>query len=235
MASHEREEVALEELRAQQIQQLEAMVEKRRSNFDYIRKLHGGDSFWLNSVLLRSEDLEKYVQDLPEQRPLQFFYLALSLGKILDMAPGAPTVRALCQLLEEFEYHFSNSALQLVKYTSSRQSDCVYPQYSAAELDPEDTRSGLYRFQNEVVYLHLHTPHVPFPLDYIEVVHSLCDVLGLIYNKFLEEDCWQSQAVFESLVRVDGRIKHHVINLVAKEFTDLSTTILRAEFEGLLR
>lgn len=53
MASHEREEVALEELRAQQIQQLEAMVEKRRSNFDYIRKLHGGDSFWLNSVLLR--------------------------------------------------------------------------------------------------------------------------------------------------------------------------------------
>lgn len=45
----------------------------------------------------------------------------------------------------------------------------------------------LLKFNNEVVYERLLTPHVPFALDYLEVMFSLCDVLGLLYSKFLDE------------------------------------------------
>lgn len=45
----------------------------------------------------------------------------------------------------------------------------------------------LLKFNNEVVYEHLLTPEVPFALDYLEVVFSLCDVMCRIYAKFLEE------------------------------------------------
>lgn len=45
----------------------------------------------------------------------------------------------------------------------------------------------LLKFNNEVVYEHLLTPHVPFALDYFEVVFSLCDTMSLIYTKFIDE------------------------------------------------
>ena len=41
------------------------------------------------------------------------------------------------------------------------------------------------------------------------------------------------QDVFDILVKADSRIKHHVINLIAKELTDLSTSMLRSEFSSL--
>ena len=43
------------------------------------------------------------------------------------------------------------------------------------------------KFNNEVVYEHLLTPQVPFSLDYLEVVFSVCDIMCLIYAKFVEE------------------------------------------------
>ena len=45
----------------------------------------------------------------------------------------------------------------------------------------------LLKFNNEVVYEQLLTPQMPFALDYFEVVFSLCDIMCLIYAKFLEE------------------------------------------------
>lgn len=45
----------------------------------------------------------------------------------------------------------------------------------------------LLKFNNEVVYEHLLTPQVCFALDYFEVMSSLCEVMCLIYSKFLDE------------------------------------------------
>ena len=33
-------------------------------------------------------------------------------------------------------------------------------------------KANLFRFGNEIVYLHLQTPHIAFELDYREVSHS---------------------------------------------------------------
>ena len=136
-------------------------------------------------MLIGEAELCDYVRDVvPELRTTRFFYLALSLGKLLDMPAGAVTVEALWQLIQEYEYHFANSAMQMVRYTTARNSECVYPQLNPREEgEDEAAKANLYRFGNEVVYLHLQTPHVAFELDYREVLFSLCDVLSLLYNK----------------------------------------------------
>ncbi|CAN0557417.1 unnamed protein product, partial [Ectocarpus sp. 8 AP-2014] len=66
------------------------------------------------------------------------------------------------------------------------------------------------------------TPEVPFALDYLEVVFSLCEVMCRIYAKFVEEECYKNAFVYDGLVKVDNKIKHHIINVFAKEFTDMS-------------
>ena len=40
------EAVSEETLRQSRLMKLEAMVQKRKSNFEYLRKLHTGDAFW---------------------------------------------------------------------------------------------------------------------------------------------------------------------------------------------
>jgi hypothetical protein len=73
-----------------------------------------------------------------------YLYLALSLSKLLDASPqvvsGLPLVRAISQLVEEWEFHFAGAALQSVKLlTQSKTSNCVYPQFS--RLASEDVGS----------------------------------------------------------------------------------------------
>lgn len=58
----------------------------------------------------------------------------------------------------------------------------------------------LLKFNNEVVYEHLLTPEVPFMLDYLEVVFSLCEVMCRIYAMFLEEVRQHSQHVSVAVI-----------------------------------
>lgn len=96
-------------LRAQRI---EALVEKRRQNVSYIRKLTStkissedkrgtvDDCFWLNSVKIDAGTFREYTEGLPRARASQFFSLALSLGKLTTQSPEEGIVRALAQLFE---------------------------------------------------------------------------------------------------------------------------------------
>ena len=57
----------------------------------------------------------------------------------------------------------------------------------------------LLKFNNEVVYEHLLTPEVPFALDYLEVVFSLCEVMCRVYAKFLEEVRSDTYCIYRTL------------------------------------
>jgi hypothetical protein len=84
-----------------------------------------------------------------------------------------------------------------------------------------------------VVYEFLAVPHLPFTLDYFEVFGTLCDMLSLVYNKFVAEDCWNHPAVYEAITKIDMKIKHHVINLVAKELTNHCLGVTKTELNNL--
>ncbi len=58
-----------------------------------------------------------------------------------------------------------------------------------------------------------------------------CD--SMIYSKFMDEECCSSIHVFDAVVKVDVKIKHHVLNVTAKWFTSLSTDIVNKELRAL--
>jgi hypothetical protein len=106
---------------------LEALVHQRISNFQYLRKVHEGGNFWLNIVLLTLSDIQQLVAVVPKQRTVTFYYLGLSIFNLLDVKSGIATVRAFSQLLEEFEYYTSGTAMQGMKMLMAKNSVCVYP------------------------------------------------------------------------------------------------------------
>ena len=93
------------------------------------------------------------------------------------------------------------------------------------------TSFKLWKFQKDIVYEYFIplSPHLAYSLSYDIVLDSLCSVLISVYLRFTEEVCYSNNHVYEALVKLDAKIKHHIINPVAKELTDESTSILRRE------
>ncbi|CAM9757572.1 unnamed protein product [Chrysoparadoxa australica] len=221
---------------------VEALVEKRKNCFAYLKKLHQGDTYWLNCVLMRREtDLKGYARDLPTSRSEKFFYLGVSLARLLRSSSGAELVVKIAQLMEELDFHYASNASQAslspthsVKVMMAKGGDHPFPVHNnIPDTTDEHVVIKLYKFNNEVVYEHLMTPHIPFGLEYLEVAISLCDVISLIYTRFMDEQCYTSPFVFEALMKVDARMKHHVLNAAAKEFTEASLAIIKDELHHL--
>ncbi|CAM9666660.1 unnamed protein product [Ectocarpus sp. 4 AP-2014] len=222
---------------------VEALVGKRKRFFSYLKKTHEEGGFWLNCVqLTRQGDLAVYAAELSSQRILRLFYLGVGLAKLLQSKGGLELIRGILQLLEEWEYHFALAGVahHSVKAMLAKNIDNI--DHSARGRDASEEGGGkhqeqivarLKKFNNEVVYENLLTPEVPFALDYLEVVFSLCEVMCRIYAKFVEEECYKNAFVYDGLVKVDNKIKHHIINVFAKDFTDMSTNIAKDELRTL--
>jgi hypothetical protein len=194
-------------LRLSRKQRLEAMVYKRKYNFSYLQKAHFGDTYWLNTTLLTKEYIQQYSKQVPEKRTSAYFYLGLSLGAILesienigfidnsylqpDSLIGPKLIRVFSQLMEEFEYYCSSSAMQSMKYVMAKSAPSPYFPITALENDNESARSSLYKFNGEVAYEYFKTPIVPFELCYLDVVHTLLDLIGQLYDLFLKGDCYR--------------------------------------------
>ena len=177
----------------QRKQRLQALVHKRKANLSYLVKVHEGGVFWLNCIHLSNEDILKYSYAVPKNRTLSFYYLSASTSALLALPSGFVTVRAFLQLLEEWEYYCAGTATQSMKFVLAKNSPCSFPAtptpMSQSGYDEELRLPSINKFDNNVVYEYLNTTHVPFELDYIEVLNSLCDSVGALYNKFLSEDC----------------------------------------------
>ena len=221
-------------MKLQRKQRLEAMIEKRKHNFNYLKKTHEGKCYWVNCVRMNEDDIKSHVAStIPEHRGLSFYYLGSSMSNLLSLPAGPGVVRAAAQLLEEWEYYFSSLAMQGVKYVMARNSQFLYPQLSSMEYTVDNVKPMVYKFNNDVVYEHLVITHVPFELDYVEVFVNLCDTLHDLYDKLMHDECFSNVILYEAIVRLDVRIKHFVINVVAKEFQETTCTDSKNEIDLL--
>lgn len=223
-------------VKLQRKQRLEAVTYKRRNNLSYLKKVHGGGVFWFNVVYLSKADISRYIQQsVPRLRADAFYFLGVSIYNVLDLNLSKfDAVRAFSQLIEEWEYHYAGAALQGMKFVMAKHSPSMYPQLhapadSSAVMLNDIQRPSVYRYNSSVVYEYLHVPHIPFQLNYCEVFASLCDALTLLYEYFRAEECYTSQPLYDTVLRLDGRVKHHVINLVAKEITEMSSNKIKFE------
>ena len=230
-----------EGLKLQRKQRLEALVLKRKHNVAYIAKVYNGSSFWLNCRLLTSKDIQNYIsQTVPKLRTKMYFYLGLSISRILieHQSGGAIVVKAFAQLLEEWEYYFSSSAMQSVRFVLAKNSTSIYPQtnhhHGVADGDADNltsSRGNIHKFNGTIVYEHLLTPAVPFDLDYVEVTCALSEVLKSLYDNFLQAECYNSNSIYELIIKLDLKLKHHFINLIAKELTETTLLSVKADLD----
>ena len=187
----EAEERTQTALRLQRKQRLEALVQKRKANVNYLKKVHLGGSFWLNIMHLSTENIRDFVlTTVPKQRVVGFYYLGLSVESLLSQPVGAKMISSFSQLMEEFEYFCAGTAMQGVKSLMAKNSACLYPQTMNADVDEILSRPSIYKFQNSVVFEQLKTPHLAFELDYIEVLIGLCGGLCKLYDNIFCEECY---------------------------------------------
>ena len=198
----------------QRKQRIAAMISKRRSNLQYLKKFHEGEHYWMNIVLMTKFDLDEYVKKhIKTPRILGYFYLGVSFSKLYDNTIGCSAsdplhkaeyvtlfIKGITQLIEEFEYHLLSSTMQSVKYVMAKSVPCVYPNISSPDNDIESTevenaviKSTLYKYQSDIVYEYLLVPHLPFEdhLNYLEIFISLCNILLRIYESFQDMTCFK--------------------------------------------
>jgi len=209
----------------QRKQRIEHMVTKRKNNLTYLKKFHEGDHYWMNTISMSKEELQTFAKkQIPDTRVLGYFYLGISLSKIFDELNSgsysnkaeaiAKFIRSITQLIEEFEFHFSSSAMQSVKYVMAKNSPCMYPNIAphsggSGAGSGGDSSSGstainindptnipkpnVFKYQSDVVFEFLLTPHIPFAdsMDYLVVLSALCNVLLDVYKAFRDPICFQ--------------------------------------------
>ncbi len=56
---------------------------------------------------------------------------------------------------------------------------------------------------------------------------------SMTYNKFMDEECYSRIYVFDAVVKVDVKVTHHILNVIAKRLTLLSTNIVHEELRAL--
>lgn len=49
----------------------------------------------------------------------------------------------------------------------------------------------------------------------------------------MDEECYSNPHVYDALIKVDAKIKHHVLNVTAKELTEMSIGMVRSELKSL--
>ncbi len=170
---------------------LEVLVQKRSMNVNYLRKVHLGGNFWLNTMLLSERDIQNLVlATVPKQRIVAYYYLGLSLHNLLTLTSSLKVIQGFSTLIEEYEYFCSGTAMQGMKLLMAKSSPCVYPNLNHVDGCDVDSiaKPNILKFQNSVVFEFLKTPHLAFELNYVDVLVALCEALSKVYEKLLAED-----------------------------------------------
>jgi len=206
---------------------IQLLLEKRKFNMDYLKRVHDARQIhWMNVVLLSPPDFTEEIQ----RRKVQWFNLGLSLAPLSVIENGPTYVRSLLQLMEEFEYHFFlHPAVQGVKLLlSSKQQGPV----AANEVD--QLRVKIQKVGNAVIYEYLKVYNNPIEqdLDYFQVVYGMCEVLVQVYTK-LDHASSYSKNVYEAITKVDSRLKELFFGFLSKELTKIATKIVKEQVGDL--
>ncbi|MES1916006.1 MAG: hypothetical protein MHM6MM_007870 [Cercozoa sp. M6MM] len=217
------------------VKSVRALVHKRRGALDYLKRVHapqlcGQPPLWLNAIPLSPVELDQCLDDAGRRRAQTFFHLGTSLATLLDLPQGVAVVRALAQVLEEYEFFASsNSAMKLLR---AKQLDARERVSVASLLSVnEPVRPTLRKAGRKVVYefLDLSIP-VPQHMSYSAIVGALCDTLSLLYAVFVDDTC-TSATIADAIFKVDAKI----VSTFLEPVTQHASAIAKNKVEGALQ
>lgn len=230
----------------QQKQKLMQVVEQRLTACRYIQTAHSkSSSFWLSSVLITSSDIVRYaLAEVPFTRCVSFYYLTISLDKLLERftygtnCHAHTKLQSLSQLFEEWEYYGGGTAMQSMRLVMAKHATSIHPttlpqQQEVGNTQEPGVRTNIFKFNGNVVFEHLLTPSVSMDLCYSDVIVGLSDSLQGMYSlfSFQEEEYWRQNALFESFIKLDKRVKEVYVSACMKELTAISTRTSEDAFE----
>ncbi|KAI8968549.1 hypothetical protein BDF20DRAFT_839642 [Mycotypha africana] len=194
---------------------LTELVSKRVATIKYIRKAHEGNTHWFNTILLTKESLQQtYPNSKMSKRTNHFYALGLSLGAILDITNPVDYIKALSQIMSEFERHTNDDSKQKMKNIFRKNKNKDENNYTDNAND----------------YGYLIIPHIPFELDYFETFYTLLDIMAEAYQKLLigTEGPICTQAYFEVVLKCDGKFKK-IITIITKELDATARDAIKEE------
>ncbi|KAI8925276.1 hypothetical protein BC831DRAFT_461736 [Entophlyctis helioformis] len=200
------------------------LTHRRMATFEYIRRLLGGSGHHMGTIAIPMSTLphistnsDTYGSD----RAGQLFQLGLSVGKLLQVNDRMDFAKAMDKLLSEFDVYVGEAP--------AKRQNIFARLRTFGDQQTGGTDPGLL----EIV-------HLPFDLDFIEIMVTLCDLMPSIYTKLTPSkggDCPDSY--LETLLRLDDKSRQesphrHVIDRVIKEVDVVSTVLLREQLQALL-
>jgi len=214
-------------------EEVEDLVTKRKGEVSYLRRciLHditeGGkqDSrrHFLNMSPAEGTHRNHIDQIVNDEQARCFFLLGLSLGKLIEIKDPRYCVNALAQLLEEFSYFTSSAASRTFRGTL---------QISEFEITSEEPmKVGIFNQGGQVVFQFFDTPRVPQFVDRRQILHGICSIVFLLYNRFLEVP---EERFRKHLVKLDAQISKLVISPIVDTLTTLSKIETDLAFDSLL-
>ncbi|KAI8368184.1 uncharacterized protein BYT42DRAFT_121021 [Radiomyces spectabilis] len=192
------------------------LISKRVATITYLRRAHGGNTYWFNTILLTKDDLDNlYPNAKMIRRTCNFYMLGVSLGTILEITNTWDYLKALHQLLNEFECYTNDHSKQKMKniFRKARNKD------ENAGSESND-------------FTHLLLPHVPFELDYLETFYSFSDIIVEAYQKLLSgmDSSSCTQSYFELVLKCDAKVKK-IMSVVTKELDTIARNAIKEELK----
>eukprot|EP00162_Nutomonas_longa_P004770 comp15484_c0_seq1/m.23612 comp15484_c0_seq1/g.23612 ORF comp15484_c0_seq1/g.23612 comp15484_c0_seq1/m.23612 type:complete len:234 (-) comp15484_c0_seq1:67-768(-) len=207
---------------------IEHLVRRRAEGLEYVKRVYESRSHWLNTVVVSERLLgDLYALKDEQKRITQWFCLGVSAANLLKLQNGSEYVRAMGQLLEEYDYAFGGMAAQGYRMVRNALGSEVKTK------DGIDIRPQIRQAGGSVQYLYLQRPNIPFGLHYRHVVVSLCEVLVLGYRKFMHETV-PDPVLCDAVVRIDKKLKHQVLSPMSRDLSKLAEGIIEEQINTLL-
>ncbi|KAG0277525.1 hypothetical protein BGZ95_005791 [Linnemannia exigua] len=212
---------------AQQMQQQEwipTLLTKRMMTWHYLQSCFRGGMVFYNTALVTEDDMRNaWTDDKMHRRTLQFFFLGTSLATILEIPNTADCLKALNNLLQEYETFGA---------AEGRSKSIFFKGNSTRKT----TADGLITSDEHGEYSYLEVRNIPFALDYPITASTLCDMVLQVYEKLrshlVDERIW-SISTIESFQRIDGRFKK-IVHTVYKEFEVIARETMFQELNYLI-
>ncbi|GJJ75566.1 hypothetical protein EMPS_07924 [Entomortierella parvispora] len=208
---------------SQQIQQQEwipTLIHKRITTFRYLQRCFQGGMVLYNTALVSEQEMRAiWTDEKMQRRSQQYFFLGTSLATILEIPITGDCLKALTNVLQEYD-HFA---------AAESRSKSIFSK--SGRKATSDGRT----FEETGEYSYLEVRTLPFNLDYIITTSTLCDMIGLLYEKLWEQQqqdkLWNFQ-VLESFQKIDAKFKK-ILTTMYKELEAVSRDVMIQEFAAL--
>lgn len=150
---------------APQQEWLPPLVAKRRATWKYLQRCFEGGMVVYNTALVSDSDMRScWTEEKMQRRTLHYFLLGTSLATILEIPSTDDCLKALSIVVEELDYYAASETRSKSIFSRARK-----------------TSDGKSFIEGE--YSHLEVRPVPFNMDYVITVATLCEMIAQAYER----------------------------------------------------